>query len=429
MNFDELRMIRVRVRAAAEPLLDARVAVPEELGRSGLRQRLRPGMQVAIAVGSRGITGLQTIVGAVLDWLREIKVRPFIVPAMGSHGGATAAGQRAILAGYGITEQALGVPLLDSTEVICLGETADGAKVWFSRTASEADAILLINRVKPHTDFAGDLGSGLLKMLVVGLGKAEGASAFHQAAMRCGHLPTLYSMGEVMQGRVPLVGGLALVEGASHQTVKLEYVDAAALVARERELVAIARQCLPRLPVRRCDLLIVDRMGKDISGTGMDTNVIGRSVQGYVSFAEDPNAEVPAIGRLYVRELTPGSGGNAIGVGMADFCSERLVRAMDAGVTRMNALTALSIQAAKVPLAFATDREAVAAALRTLALPADQLARVVRIRDTLTPTSLEVSEACLSDEVMRDPVECLGPPRPMCFDASGHLPAWQDPTN
>lgn len=385
-----------------------------------LLTRLPAGAEVAVAVGSRGITDIAVVVKAALDVLRGAGLRPFIVPAMGSHGGATPEGQTALLAGMGITETSSGVPIRAAIEIESVGKTADGLEVVTSKVAAAAAGVLLINRVKPHTDFGGEMGSGLQKMLVVGLGKPAGAAAFHRAASRLGYAHVLRHAAEVLLGRLPVLGGIALVEDQRHQTARLDVIPAEVMASREPELCAAANTLMPRLPFGEIDLLIVDRMGKDISGTGMDPAVIGRMIHGYSLSEEAPHSK-PYVRRLFVRDLTPASHGNAIGLGMADFTTTRLVQAMDRDATTINSLTALSLQGAKVPIYCDTDREVLGHALATLALPDVGQARVVRITDTLAVERFEAS-AALAQEVARIPhlrvVATLGE---FAFDTAGNL--------
>lgn len=305
-----------------------------------------------------------------------------------------------------------------------LGVTEDGVDVFLARAAADADAFLMINRVKPHTDFGGTIGSGLVKMLVVGLGKHAGALAFHRAAQRFGHEPALRTMATVALQHVSqrLLGGLAVVEDEGHRTVRLEWVSGADLEEAEPRLTAEAAKLMPRLPMDEIDLLIVDWMGKNISGTGMDPNVIGRMIHGY-SLIEAELPVHPRIRRIFVRDLSVESHGNATGIGMADFTTDRLVAAMDREVTYTNALTALSLQGSKIPIAFSTDRRAVAAALSSLGLDDTRQARVVRIHDTLSLDRLQVSEACLPALSGKSRLEVLGKPEGMRFGPDGNLPS------
>lgn len=411
-------LLTVRQRFPENPPLDLAAALDPQL--EAAFRHLPPGARIAVAVGSRGIAHLQTIVQRVVRALEVARARPFIVPAMGSHGGGTPEGQVALLADYGITEQALGVPLRPSMAVRPVGRAIEALEVVVSVEALEADGVVLVNRVKPHTDFGGAIGSGLLKMLVVGLGKHVGAARFHAAASRFGHARVLQAAAGIVQRSLRIVGGIALIENQRHAIARVEMVRPEDLAAREPALCAEARDLMARLPFPEVDLLIVDRMGKNISGTGMDPAVIGRMIHGY-SLAEDFPQPSPRVRRLFVRELTPESHGNAVGIGMADFTTARLVQAMDRHVTTVNALTALSLQGAKLPIYFDTDREVIDQALATLALTDVREARIVRIRDTLTLDRLQVSRSMLPLLAGRDDLETVGAPEPMVFDPAGNL--------
>lgn len=418
-RLDLPRMARVRQQFPVSPPVHLEGFLTAQL--PALFGGLKPDAEVAVAVGSRGIARLERMVRTVVTILKRAGARPFILPAMGSHGGATPEGQAALLAGYGITEANLGVPIRASMEAASVGFTPEGLPVVCSTEALRADAVLLLNRIKPHTDFSADIGSGLLKMLVVGLGKRTGAANFHRAAGRLGPERVLRTCAAVLRQRLPLLGGVAILEDQRHETASLEIVPPDALETREAELCARARRLMPRLPLDDIDLLVVDWMGKNLSGTGMDPALIGRSIHGY-SLSEEVPQPTPRIRRLFVRDLTPESRGNAIGLGMADFTTTRLVQAMDREVTTMNALTALSLQGAKVPIHFETDEQAIRAALDTLGLADPHAARVVRIRDTLSVEDLEVSEACRPALEGRPDIAWLGSPAPMEFDPNGNLP-------
>ena len=406
---------RARQRFASSPTLDIRARVRAELA----QLRLSPGARIAVAAGSRGITNYAQIVTSVVRELERRGARPFVVPAMGSHGKATPEGQRAVLASLGLDASSLGVPIEASMAVRELGRTADGVPALLSEAALDSEGVLLVNRVKPHTSFGGELGSGLIKMLAVGLGKQAGASACHRALARLGHAHVFRTVARVLVEHAPILGGLAIVEDQGHQTSTLRFVPAPAFELEEPALLREARAKLARLPFEELDLLIVDRIGKDISGTGMDPNVIGRGVHGYSSsLAERPPAG-PVIWRIFARELSPDSYGNAVGIGMADFTTDRLIAAIDRQATQANVLTSLSLQAAKLPLSFASDREAIEAALASLALDAPEQARVVRIRDTLELERLQLSPACSAAGL-----ELEGEAEPMAFDAEGQLLPW-----
>jgi hypothetical protein len=414
-------MFRVRQRLPSAAPVDLAAVLSTQLAQREILAAVKPGARIAVAVGSRGITNLSAIVTALLDPLRRAGARPFLVPAMGSHGGATAAGQRGILAEYGLTEAALGVPIHDNMEVTALGQTPDGIPVWTSSAGLASDGIILVNRVKPHTDFGGDLGSGLTKMSVVGLGKREGAVAFHAAAARSGHAAVLHALSQVTLSALPIIAGVAILEGFHHETVRVAVLRREEIASQEPKLLAEAARLLPRLPFHDLDLLIVDRIGKNLSGTGMDPNVTGRYVEGYISSLGPATGPGPAIRRIFVRALTPETRGNAIGIGMADFTTTRLVDAMDQEATFTNALTALSVQAAKIPIHFPTDRETLLRALASLGLSDARHARILRIRDTLSLAELEASEAFVADLPHRPDLESLSDPGAIVFDEHGNL--------
>jgi hypothetical protein len=418
------RLIPVHHRFAQTPGLDVRLTIESQLESKLRDSRVTPGGRIAVAVGSRGITSLREIVAAVVEWIRERGAKPFIVPAMGSHGGATPAGQAEILAGYGVSAAALGVPLCASMEVELLGRTDDGVEVYFSTEALAADGIVVINRVKPHTDFAGRIGSGILKMISIGLGKHTGASSVHAAAMNLGYERVIRTVARHIVERAPILGAVAILEGPRHETAKIEVLRPAEIEPREEELYAEARSLMPRLPFDEIDLLIVDRMGKNISGTGMDPNIIGRGAHGYSTLFSDQRAAalgLPVIRRIFVRELTPESHGNAIGIGLADFTTRRLIEAMDRRATSINALTALSLHLAKTPMYFDSDREAIKQALVSACLSKVEEARVVRIADTLSLENVEVSEVYAGEFSQKPQIEPAAAPREMTFDQSGNL--------
>ena len=413
------RILRVRQNFPPTPPLDIRATLAAEFAR--LLPRIRPGARIAVGVGSRGITHLAAMVEAVLDLLRVAGAKPFLLPAMGSHGGATPEGQRQILADYGISEEAMGVPVRDSLDVRQVGESVDGVSVFCSTEALSADAVVLLNRIKPHTDFGGALGSGLLKMSVIGLGKHAGAIAMHIAASRIGHERAIRGVASVLLRTVPVLGGVAILENQFHETARLVVLARDEMETGEEALLAEARALMPLLPFEEIDLLIVDRLGKNISGAGMDPNVIGRGVHGYSAALMREDRPAPFIRRIFARDLTPETHGNAIGIGLADLTTTRLVRAMDHRATSINALTALTPQSAKIPIHFDTDREAIALALASLAIPDTRAARIVRIADTLTLSEMLISEPLWTEVSPRANLTATGEPHEMPFDGENNL--------
>ena len=345
------------------------------------------GRRIAVGLGSRGVANYALVARCTIDWLRRAGAEPFVVPAMGSHGGATAAGQTEVLAGWGITADALGVPIRSSMEAVELGVAGDPpVRVFMDRHAHAADGVLLINRVKPHTDFHGAVESGLIKMAVIGLGKRVGAEAIHfHGVSGLTHLLRPAFDRVLESGK--LLGGLALVEDGREQTAVIGAARAVDIPAAEAEWLAVARRNLPTLPLDEIDVLIVDRMGKEISGTGLDTNVIGR-----IGIAGVPEPEAPRVGRIVVLGLTPASHGNAVGMGLADVITRRLQRQIDPAATNANVLTSTFLERGRMPLVAPTDAAALTWALRTCGKTPDQ-AVVVRIASTLALESLRLSTA------------------------------------
>jgi hypothetical protein len=408
-------MLRVRQRFDAERVDDVAAAVRGALARLDLGRRIRRGQAVAVAVGSRGIANLACIVRTLVATLVEHGAEPFVVPAMGSHGGGTADGQRQVLERYGLSEAALGVPIRSSMEVVELGRTEDGVPLLLDHHAAGADHVVLVNRIRPHVSFSGPIESGLMKLLMFGLGKRAGAAAYHRASLDRPFEHLVGTVGRTLLVRARVAFGLAILDNAHDETARVEALAPEALEARERELLVVARRWMPRLPVAEVDLLVVDEMGKNISGTGMDTTVTGRK-RGTTTGVR--------VHRLFVRDLTPETRGNAHGIGLADFTTTRLVRAIDRQATLANALTALHPEAARIPLHFETDREAIDAALATIGLAGADRPRVVRIRNTRSLGEVAVSEACRTELDGRDDVRIVGPPSPLAFDGAGNLPPW-----
>jgi hypothetical protein len=414
-------MFEVRQNFPASQPIDLAAAIEQQFASAGIAEKLSPGMRIAVGVGSRGVTNLQQIVRVTLDILIRAGARPFIVPAMGSHGGATPEGQARVLAEYGITPDALGVPIETSMEVRTIGTTAGGLDVVFSAAALQADGIVAINRVKPHTDFQGTLGSGIQKMLTIGFGKHAGAANAHRAAMRMGHEKVIREFASLILKSVPVFCGVALIEDQHHETVEVHVIKPENLVSEEKRLLEKSRTLMPRLPMDEIDLLIVDKIGKEISGTGMDTNVIGRGILGYSATLSSDVERSPRIFRIFVRDLTRHTNGNGIGIGLADFTTTRLVRELDLQSTYINALTSLGLPTVNIPIHFETDCETIGHAIASLASEKPERLRIMRISDTLNLDRLLVSESCI--ETFRGVlnVTIVGEPVPMQFDGGGNL--------
>src|SRR6184192_52506 len=335
------RMIRVRQTFPRPRVADIPRAVAATLGEAALR--IKPGDTVAVGAGSRGIANIDVIVGGTVRWLKEFGARPFVFPAMGSHGGGTAEGQLSVLEHYGITEATMGCPIRATMDVVQVGE-ALGLPVWLDRHAADADWIGLVNRVKPHTDFKGSIESGLFKMMTIGLGKYKGAIQYHRANVQHGYEPVITSVGREMLARARIGFGLGIVENGYDETALVEAFSAQDLEAGERRLLKSAREWMARLPFSPIDVLIVEQMGKNISGSGMDTNIIGRPTNPHEPFPSDPK-----ILWIVALDITEESYGNAVGIGNADFTTRRLVDRIDMKPTLINAITACSPGMAKVP--------------------------------------------------------------------------------
>jgi hypothetical protein len=412
------KMVRVRQRFVAPTVPDVRAAVRTELQSLQLAGRVKPGQHIAIPAGSRGIANIVTILDTVVREMQAIGLSPFIIPAMGSHGGATAEGQREVLATYGITEARLGVPIRACMEVVEIGCTPRGMPVLVDKIAAEADWVAVVNRVKPHTEFSGDIESGLLKMMAIGFGNHRGALNTHQYAVKCGYRVAIPEIGGAILERLPVLFGLGIVENAYDQTANVVAIAPERFATEEKRLLQEARALMARLPVDFLHLLIVDEMGKDISGSGMDTNVIGR-----VMVVGEPEPETPKIMRIYVRDLSANTYGNAIGIGLADFCSQRLAEKIDPLPTQINCITAMTPEKARIPIALKTDREAITTALTTVGPVEPWEARVIRIKNTLEMEELQVSEALMDELKGRSDIAFMGDLEDMPFDADGQLPA------
>jgi hypothetical protein len=413
------KIVRIRQHFERPRIADIPAAVASTLEPLELARCIRPGQSVALTAGSRGIANIPLLLKSTAAFLKKLGAKPFLVPTMGSHGGGAAEGQRHILESYGITEEFVGVPIRASMDTIQVGVTAEGFPVLLDRIASEADHIGVVARIKPHTGFHGPLESGLMKMMMIGLGKHAGALAYHRILLDHPYDAVVRSVGRTLMKAAPIAFGLALVENAYDETAIVEGVAPEAFETREEKLLVEARRLLMRLPLRKADLLIVDEIGKNISGSGMDTNVVGRKR----AFRMQPMPQGIADMRLiYVRGLSGKTHGNASGIGLADFTSTRLVQQMNYRATVINCLTAGYPEGAFVPVHFATDREVLDAALAIIGTRAPEQARILRIRNTMHLEELDVSEPCLQETERQTEFTTIGPPRPLEFDAAGNLP-------
>lgn len=405
-------VVRVRREFDRRRLENPCGAVVDGLRKLGLAGKLKPGARVAITAGSRGINNLVAMTRAAADAVKSMDGQPFIVPSMGSHGGATDEGQKNLLADLGISEGSMGCPVVSSMAVEEIGRTSNGTPVYLDSNALRADGIIVINRVKPHTAFRGEIESGLCKMLAVGLGKHRGAQQMHRAGLG----PTLVEAARIIVARVPVLAGIAVLENSLDETAEIHVVSPERFEETDRALLKRAWQVLPRVPFDPLDVLVVDEMGKNISGTGMDNNVIGVGprVGGKMEMGH------PVVSTIVVLGLTPETHGNANGIGLADITTRRLVDSIDYKATYTNVLTTRLWSAGRLPVMMETDREAIEVAVGEI--QADQV-RLVRIKNTLHLEELEISEALLG-EAKKAGLAVVRGPQPVAFDDAGRLRPW-----
>jgi hypothetical protein len=400
--------------------IEVAAAVERELGRiaPALARAVPPRASIAIALGSRGVTGMAAVTAALVAGLRGRGYEPFVVPAMGSHGGTTPEGQEKTLALLGITEASIGAPIRSQAGTLLVARTDSGLPVYADRLAAGADAVIPVNRVFTHTIFTGPVESGLLKMLAIGLGKEDSAATAHRAAITRGLGAMVLEVGRKVLSALNVPFGLAVVENGRREIARIRAVAAEVIEEEEADLLVEAKRLKPRIPFDFLHLLVVDRMGKNFSGTGIDTKVVGRMMQ-----TGEPEPATPRYLRIYVGDLAPEAGGNAHGMGLADFISERLAAKIDMRVTLANAVTACAPQKARRPPEVASDREGIEMGLSTAGMADPAAARVVRIANTRDLERLWISEALL-DEAKAAGLEIEEGPFELRFDAAGNLPAW-----
>ncbi len=412
------KIFRLRQKFDTAHVADVTTAVHEELGRLRLGERVEPGQSVAVTAGSRGLTNNREIIGAIVACMKELGAAPFIVPAMGSHGGGTAQGQQQLIESFGITEAKVGCPIRSSMETVVVCRTAEGIPIHFDRAAFEADHVLVFNRVKPHTMFSGDIQSGLMKMMLIGLGKHEGARVYHGAIRQHGFAKIIHSVAGEVFAKCNILAGLAVVENSLEQTAVVKGVLPHEFETRERDLLVIAARLMPWLPLDNVDVLLVNRIGKEISGTGMDTNVIGRKFNDRAAV----EGERPRVRRIAIRSLSEATRGNGVGIGIAEFCRGRVIRATDFETTRINAVTAGHDSAAEPPPHLETDREMLQATFASLAPLQPSQSKLLWIEDTKHLGELQCSQACLPEVEGRKDLQVVGDLRELPFDEEGNLP-------
>jgi hypothetical protein len=415
---DYPNIFRVRQLFDTPRVRDVAGEVDDQLSQLQLAEKIQPGQTVAISAGSRGIANIHIIIKAVADHLRSVGAEPFIVPAMGSHGGGTAEGQQGIIEGYGITEEFCNCPIKASMDTVVVCDAKEGFPVHFDKHAYGADHVVVVGRVKPHTNFNGDIESGLMKMMLIGLGKHAGAKIYHRAIADFDFGQIVRSVGREVLASCRIVAGLAIVENSYDETARIEAVAPGDFEEREKQLLILAKQWMPKLPFDAVDILVLDEIGKDISGSGMDTNIVGRKYHDH----QAAEGETPRIKKIIVRGLTPATHGNASGIGLAEFCRTQLVEEMDARITRINCITGGHSTGAMVPLDYETDREILDVALVSIGLTEPPEARFLWARNTLDIAEIECSNIYLQEARERDDLEVLCEPRPMPLGEDGNLP-------
>jgi hypothetical protein len=407
------RMAAIRQHFADKAIKDIPAVVAKEMARPGIAASVRPGMSIAITAGSRGIANIPLILREIISALRAWGARPFVFPAMGSHGGATEEGQRLLLEGYGITERSVGAPIRATMETRIIGTTEQGYPVHMDRFAVEADGIIVVGRVKPHTAFHGSYESGLMKMMAIGMGKQKGAETCHAAGFgKFAHI--VPSFGRTVLANAKVLFGVGIVENSLDETYRIEAIPSAAIESREPELLAEARRLMPTIPFSEFDVLVVDTIGKNFSGDGADPNVTGTYCTPYASGG-------PRIQRYVVLDVSEESHGNSLGVGMADITTARLLGKTDYDAMYSNAVTNRVLNNIRIPLVMKNDRLALQAAVFTCIDIDIQRPRIVRISNTSHVGTLTISEALLEEARANPAVEVLGSPGDLVFDNEGNL--------
>jgi len=415
LNLPMPKMVPIRQKFSTAEVKDIPAEIQKLFHQEARMKTIRKGSRIAVTGGSRGIQAIDKVILAVIRELKSLGAEPFVVPAMGSHGGATAEGQKKVLAGYGITEETMGVPVRSSMEVEEIGKLGNGVPVYLDKEALHSDGIVVINRVKPHTAFKADYESGLIKMLAIGLGKHKGATAFHSCGMDMfGEL--LPQLGKVVLAKAPVLFGLAILENAYDHPARFEIVWSQDLIAREKVLLVEAKSLMPQIIPDNLDLLIVHELGKEISGSGMDPNITGRSAS---PFFQKPDAL--KVQRIVVLNLTAATKGNACGIGVADLTTKKVVDAMDRDYTYINAITSGVLATARIPIHMPTDQEAIQLALKTCARVEHPRSRIIWIKNTLSLEKILASETMLPEIKANPQLEVLGEPKAMQFDGKGNL--------
>lgn len=413
VEIPEMVSIKQKFDGTHIPTEDIPGVIFEQLGRSEIAGKIKPGMEIAVTVGSRGIANIPLIIKSIADFVKSRGAVPFAVPAMGSHGGATGEGQRQVIESYGVTEEFIGCEIRSSMETVQIGVTPDGKTVRIDRNACESDGIIVCGRVKPHTGFRGPYESGIMKMAAIGLGKQFGAEIIHVDGF--GHFREYIPMfGKVILKNSPVLCGLALLENAYDQTREIVSLTPEEIISKEPELLLRAKSYMPRILFDSCDVLIIDEMGKNISGDGMDPNISGRFPTPFAEGGIDAQ-------RVAVLDLTKESHGNACGIGLADITTRRLFDKMIFEQTYPNAITNTAVIEMKIPMVMDTDKLAIQTALKTCIEIDHKNPRVVHIHNTMDMAQIDISKAMLEEAGQNSRIEIMGKPAPMAFNEQDNL--------
>jgi hypothetical protein len=421
------RIFKIQQKIATPKLADVEKEMNSLLDKFGLAGKVKPGERIALTAGSRGIRDKAKVLKAIAGRLKALGAKPFLVPCMGSHGGATAEGQVKMLHHLGITEEYVGVPIVSSMEVKEIGRTRFGTPVLVDKNICEqADKIVVVNRIKPHTDFDHDVESGISKMIVIGMGKHQGALMAHRLTIKNGYPAIFREVLPITRKVLPFFFGVGIIENQYDQTAFLHLLEPKDFYEGEKELLKKAKAIMPRLPFKEMDILVADEIGKNISGAGMDPNVTGR-----LYFIGSPPLKEPKITRIFVRDLTPETEGNAIGIGYADYTTKRLVQKIDPVPTMINSITGMGPECGRIPISFEKDREALQAAFDNSGVLDPKDLRLVWIKNTLEVEYLWASESLLKEAKGNSNLEVVSGLQEVPFDKNGNMvmewpPRWAD---
>ncbi len=421
------RIFKIQQKIATPRLADVEKEMNSLLDKFGLAGKVKPGERVALTAGSRGIRDKAKVLKTIAGRLKALGAKPFLVPCMGSHGGATAEGQVKMLHHLGITEEYVGAPIVSSMEVKEIGRTRFGTPVLVDKNICEqADKIVVVNRIKPHTDFDHDVESGISKMIIIGMGKHKGALMAHRLTIKNGYPAIFNEVLPITRKALPFFFGVGIIENQYDQTASLHLLEPKDFYEGEKELLKKAKAIMPRLPFKQIDILAIDEIGKNISGAGMDPNVTGR-----LYFIGSPPLKEPKITRIFVRDLTPETEGNAIGIGYADYTTKRLVKKVDPVPTMINSITGMGPECGRIPISYEKDREALQAAFDNSGVLEPKDLRLVWIKNTLEMEYLWASESMLKEAKANSNVEVISGLQEVPFDPNGNMvmewpPRWAD---